>query len=173
VGVTEFRLLGPVEAVVDGAAVVLGAPKQRALLAELLLHRAEVVGRSHLVDSLWGERAPDSALSSLQVYVHGLRRALGAERIETHGAGYRIAVRPDELDVDRFERLLDRGAAARSFYARRSGSGAARRSPISPASRLPRRPVRSRSGGSSRSSSGTRPTSCSDAPTRCSPRSTS
>jgi len=110
--VTEFRLLGPVEAVVDGAAVVLGAPKQRALLAELLLHRAEVVGRSHLVDSLWGERAPDSALSSLQVYVHGLRRALGAERIETHGAGYRIAVRPDELDVDRFERLLDRGAAA-------------------------------------------------------------
>jgi predicted ATPase/DNA-binding SARP family transcriptional activator/Tfp pilus assembly protein PilF len=48
----------------------------------------------------------------LQVYVHGLRRALGAERIETAGRGYRVVVGEDELDLDRFERTLDRGRAA-------------------------------------------------------------
>ena len=45
--------------------------------------------RDHLVDALWDE-PPSSARASLQVYVHGLRRALGTERIETHGDGYRI-----------------------------------------------------------------------------------
>ena len=108
----EFRLLGPVEVSVEGEAVPLGAPKQRALLAELLLHRGEAVTRAHLIDSLWEEHAPDSATSSLQVYVHGLRRALGAERIETQGNGYRIRIAPDELDVDRFEALLERGSRA-------------------------------------------------------------
>jgi len=108
----EFRLLGPVEVLRDGEPVALGAPKQRALLAELLLHRGVVLGRAHLVDALWGEAAPESAAASLQVYVHGLRRALGAERIETHGNGYRVVVEPDELDVARFESLLESGARA-------------------------------------------------------------
>src|SRR5215831_1194860 len=108
----EFRLLGPVEVSVEGEAVPLGAPKQRALLAELLLHRGEAVTRAHLIDSLWEEHAPDSATSSLQVYVHGLRRALGAERIETQGNGYRIRIAADELDIDRFEALLERASCA-------------------------------------------------------------
>jgi predicted ATPase/DNA-binding SARP family transcriptional activator len=108
----EFRLLGPVEVLRDGEPVALGAPKQRALLAELLLHRGAVLGRPHLIDALWGEGAPEAAAASLQVYVHGLRRALGAERIETHGNGYRVVVEPDELDVERFERLLSSGAQA-------------------------------------------------------------
>ena len=96
----------------DGEPVALGAPKQRALLAELLLHRGEVLGRAHLIDALWGEEAPDSAAASLQVYVHGLRRALGSERIETHGDGYRLAADADELDLDLFEARLARGARA-------------------------------------------------------------
>ncbi|HUK97116.1 MAG TPA: BTAD domain-containing putative transcriptional regulator [Gaiellaceae bacterium] len=108
----EFRLLGPVEVLRDGEPVALGAPKQRALLAELLMHRGEVLGRAHLIDALWGEAAPESAAASLQVYVHGLRRALGPGRIETHGDGYRIVAAPGELDVDRFETLLDRGSRA-------------------------------------------------------------
>jgi len=122
--VTEFRLLGPVEVLVDGKPVPLGAPKQRALLAELLLRRGEVVSRERLIDALWGEHAPDAALSSLQVYVHGLRRALGAGRIETRGAGYRIAVAPGELDVDRFERLVE--LAARSLDAGSAAAAASR-----------------------------------------------
>src|ERR1043165_1766692 len=109
---TQFRILGPVETVVDGARVELGAPKQRALLALLLVNRRRVVPAEQLIDGLWGEQPPASALQSLQVYVHGLRRALGGERIETAGRGYRAVVAEEELDLDRFERVLERGRAA-------------------------------------------------------------
>jgi predicted ATPase/DNA-binding SARP family transcriptional activator len=109
---TEFRVLGPVAALEAGRTLPLGGPKQRAVLAELLLHRGGVVPRAHLVDAVWGERPPESAHGSLQVYVHGLRRVLGASRIETNGAGYRLVAEPDEVDVDRFERLVERGSAA-------------------------------------------------------------
>jgi predicted ATPase/DNA-binding SARP family transcriptional activator len=106
----EFQVLGPLQARADGGPIGLGGPKQRALLAELLLHRGEVLPRDHLVDAVWGEDAPASAQASLQVYVHGLRKALGPERIETHGNGYRVHLEQDELDLERFERLVERGA---------------------------------------------------------------
>ena len=77
------------------------------MLAELLLHRGDVVSRGHLVDAVWGEDAPAAAAGSLQVYVHGLRRALGAGRIETHGSGYRFCAEPEEVDAARFQRLLE------------------------------------------------------------------
>ncbi|HZC74906.1 MAG TPA: BTAD domain-containing putative transcriptional regulator [Gaiellaceae bacterium] len=109
---TQFRVLGPVEVLVDGTPAALGAPKQRALLAVLLVNRRRVVTSEQLVDALWGEDPPASAVQSLQVYVHGLRRALGSERIETAGRGYRTVVGEDELDLDRFERTLERGRAA-------------------------------------------------------------
>jgi len=109
---TQFRVLGPVEAVLDGRAVALGAPKQRGLLAVLLVNRGRVVSAEQLVDGLWGESPPASAVQSLQVYVHGLRRALGSERIETAGRGYRAVVGEEELDLDRFERALGSGRAA-------------------------------------------------------------
>jgi predicted ATPase/DNA-binding SARP family transcriptional activator len=108
----QFRILGAVEAFLDGAPVALGAPKQRAVLAMLLVNRRRVVSADQLVDGLWGEAPPASAVQSLQVYVHGLRRALGAERIETAGRGYRATVAEEELDLDRFERGVDRGRAA-------------------------------------------------------------
>src|SRR5204863_6442690 len=106
----DFRVLGPVQAFDDGRALPLGGPKQRALLAELLLHGGAVVSRDHLIEALWGEGPPESAAGWLQVYVHGLRRALGAERIETHGTGYRVRLDAEELDADRFELLLERAA---------------------------------------------------------------
>jgi DNA-binding SARP family transcriptional activator len=108
----HFRVLGPVEAVVDGSSVALGAPKQRALLGLLLINRRRLVSAEALIDGLWGERPPASATQSLQVYVHGLRRAVGAGRIETVGRGYRAVVAEEELDLDRFERSVERGRAA-------------------------------------------------------------
>ena len=108
----EFRILGSIEAVGDGGPIPLGAPKQRALLALLLLNANTVVSRDRLVDALWGDTPPKSAVSSLQVYVHGLRQALGGERIERHGTGYRLHLDPSSLDLSRFERLVDRAAAA-------------------------------------------------------------
>jgi predicted ATPase/DNA-binding SARP family transcriptional activator len=106
----EFRLLGPVEAAHDQRPIPLGAPKQRALLAVLLLNANEALSRERLIDQLWGTAAPRSAIQSLQVYVHGLRQALGSERIETRGTGYRLRLAPNELDLDRFERLLATGS---------------------------------------------------------------
>jgi predicted ATPase/DNA-binding SARP family transcriptional activator len=108
----QFRVLGPIEVLLDGAPVPLGAPKQRALLAVLLVNRRRVVTTEQLVDALWGESPPASAVQSLQVYLHGLRRVLGSERIETAGRGYRAVVGEDELDLDRFERTLEHGRAS-------------------------------------------------------------
>ena len=79
------------------------------MLALLLLRTNEVVSREALVDALWGSEPPRSAVQSLQVYVHGLRQGLGAEWIETHGSGYRLPLAGTELDLSRFERLVESG----------------------------------------------------------------
>ena len=102
----EFRVLGPLEVTSGGRAVALGGPRQRALLAFLLLHGNELVSRQRLVDCLWGERAPETAANALQVAVHGLRRLLGAGRVETRGTGYQLRVEPGELDLERFRGLV-------------------------------------------------------------------
>ena len=60
----EFVVLGPLEARIDGRTLALGGPKQRALLALLLLNANGVVSRDRLVDELWGERAPPSSMRS-------------------------------------------------------------------------------------------------------------
>src|SRR5919109_3096332 len=102
----EFRLLGPLEAVVDGTPVRLGAGKPRALLALLLLNRNRVVPTERLVDELWGEEPPARATKALQVYVSQLRKALGPERVLTRPPGYELRVDEGELDVARFESLV-------------------------------------------------------------------
>ncbi|HZT44598.1 MAG TPA: BTAD domain-containing putative transcriptional regulator [Gaiellaceae bacterium] len=104
----EFSVLGPVEARSDEGWIALGRPKQRAVLAALLLRAGEAVPRDRLVDLVWGDDPPGSAVASLQVYVHGLRQALGAERIETRGQAYRLRLEPGELDLQRFEQLVGR-----------------------------------------------------------------
>src|SRR5206468_875259 len=105
----EFRLLGPVEAVVDGQPVALAAAKPRALLAVLLLDRNRVVSVGRLVEDLWGDEPPETATKALQGYVSQLRKALGADRLLTKPPGYSLRVEAGELDLDRFERLLREG----------------------------------------------------------------
>ena len=72
----EFRILGPLEVQRDGRPIKLGAAKQRALLAILLLHANRVVSRDRLIDGLWGEQPPPTASTALRVYVSELRKAL-------------------------------------------------------------------------------------------------
>jgi predicted ATPase/DNA-binding SARP family transcriptional activator/Tfp pilus assembly protein PilF len=102
----DFRLLGPLEVYDGGEALRLGSPKQRALLALLLLRANEVVSREAAIDALWPDDPPERAAQSLQVYVHGLRKALGHERIELRGTGYVLHVEQSELDLQRFDRLI-------------------------------------------------------------------
>jgi len=107
--VHEFRVLGPVEAVVDGNAVPLPAAKPRALLAVLLLSRNRVVPVHELVAELWSDEPPETATKALQVYVSQLRKAIGADRVVTRAPGYSLHVGEGELDLDRFERLAREG----------------------------------------------------------------
>ena len=109
----EYRLLGPVEVEREGRVLRLGGPKQRAVLAILLLREGESVPSDVLIDGLWGESAPVTARNALQGYVFQLRKVLeptvergGSHRIlVSDGAGYRLQIEPRELDIRRFESL--------------------------------------------------------------------
>jgi YVTN family beta-propeller protein len=105
----EFRVLGPFEVSERGHVLEVGAGKQRALLALLLLRAREVVSTDRVIDALWESHPPASALNSVHVYVSQLRKALGNGRLETRGRGYLLALEPEQLDLGRFERLLAEG----------------------------------------------------------------
>ncbi len=111
----EFRLLGPIEVVCDGHPVSLGGPKQRALLAFLLLRANRAVGSDELIEALWPLRPPDAARRSLEVYVSRLRKLLNRDGVQVIGArppGYLVRVEPGQLDVERFELLQEAGCRA-------------------------------------------------------------
>ena len=108
----EYRVLGPLEATVDGQSVALGPPRNRALLVLLLAQANQVVPSTRLIDELWGEDPAPSAANILQGAVSQLRKTLGRDAIDTRGTGYAVRVEPDQLDVHRFERLADAGSAA-------------------------------------------------------------
>jgi DNA-binding SARP family transcriptional activator len=105
----EFRILGPLEARDGGREVPLGGPKQRALLAALLLRANEVVPSDRLIDDVWGEDSPEDAAAALRVNVSRLRKALPHDVLTTRSPGYVLRVEPDALDLQRFERLVDEG----------------------------------------------------------------
>jgi DNA-binding SARP family transcriptional activator len=99
---SEFRILGPIEVSDETGPLLLGGLKQRAVLALLLLDAGRVVSVDRLIDALWGEKPPRTAATSLQNFISALRKVLGPEVLETKAPGYRLKVKPDELDLDRF-----------------------------------------------------------------------
>ena len=113
----SYRILGSLEVDVDGRAIDVGPPKQRAVLAALLVHANRVASVDSLIDQLWGEEAPARALGSLQAYVSNLRRLLEPGRrprdppqvLVTRAPGYVLRVEGDDLDAIRFERLATAG----------------------------------------------------------------
>jgi DNA-binding SARP family transcriptional activator len=110
----EFAILGPLEVRLDGRVLALGGPKQRAVLAILLLHANEVVSRNRLIEGLWDEWPPSAAQRSIDSYVSRLRTQLGKERVVGRPPGYAVSVEPGELDLDRFETLLETARASSS-----------------------------------------------------------
>jgi DNA-binding SARP family transcriptional activator/ABC-type branched-subunit amino acid transport system substrate-binding protein len=105
----QFRLLGLLEVEADGKSVRIVGGRESALLALLLLHANQPLSTERIVDELWGEEPTANASKSVHIYVSRLRKALGADRIETTQAGYRIHLAPDELDSERFARLAAAG----------------------------------------------------------------
>jgi DNA-binding SARP family transcriptional activator len=111
----EFRILGPLEVVDAGRTVPLGAAKQRALLAILVLRAGEVVAAERLADELWGERPPRTALHTIQVYVSALRKALAQDGVlVTRPPGYALQAGREDVDLGRFELLFEQGRRARA-----------------------------------------------------------
>jgi DNA-binding SARP family transcriptional activator len=109
----EFRILGPLEVVDGDRPVTLAGARTRALLALLLTSANEVVSADRLIDELWGSRPPRTAANALQYHVSRLRKLLApADVIVTREPGYLVAVHPDELDLLRFERLVDEARGA-------------------------------------------------------------
>ena len=112
----EYWLLGTLEAVSDGSRIEIGPPKQRAVLAVLLLHAGEIVPTDRLIEQVWGEHPPRTAAHSVQLYVSDLRKALepvaGGAVIETRPPGYLLRVEPGCVDAGRFEELVAAGDRA-------------------------------------------------------------
>jgi DNA-binding SARP family transcriptional activator/pimeloyl-ACP methyl ester carboxylesterase len=122
----KFGILGPVEVTVGGRPLEVGGARARAVLATLIVHANYVVAADQLIEELWPERPTDKAAASLQVRLWGLRKLLrGAadaedrddreDRLVTQAPGYRLRVRPEELDACRFEDLVADGNKALAF----------------------------------------------------------
>ncbi len=105
----QFRILGEVQVLADdGTDVVLGGRKPRAVLAVLLLNANKSVQTERLAHALWGDDAQSDSIRTVQVHVSRLRKALGdGKRIGSTPSGYLLRVEPGELDLARFERLVD------------------------------------------------------------------
>jgi DNA-binding SARP family transcriptional activator len=103
----EFRILGPLEVVDDGAGLPLGGRNQRTVLAVLLLNVDEVVSSDRMIEALWGEHPPRTAPTSIQNCVSGLRKLLGSERLVTQSPGYVLRLAGDVLDVRRVRELTE------------------------------------------------------------------
>jgi predicted ATPase/DNA-binding SARP family transcriptional activator len=115
---SEFRVLGPVEAVRGGQPIRLGGPRQRWLLALLLVEPGRAISSDRLIDELWQGEPPQGAEVTLRVYVSRLRSALGQNTLFARPPGYVLAIETELVDARRFERLyrdghdaLARGAA--------------------------------------------------------------
>ena len=115
----RFRILGPLQVTREDELVELGSPKQRAVLAVLLLAQGGVVSVDGLVDALWGDDVPGSALASVQAYVSNLRRALrnsggapGASPIVRQPPGYYLDVAADDVDLAVFTTACAAAAVA-------------------------------------------------------------
>lgn len=110
----------------DGAEVGAGQPRQRAVLASLLLRSGSPVSLRTLIDDVWGDEAPASAVGSVRTYVYRLRRLLsdaGDGRVRRVDGGYRLRVTNDALDLNRFKsevcrarRIRDRGDPAEAAH---------------------------------------------------------
>jgi DNA-binding SARP family transcriptional activator/tetratricopeptide (TPR) repeat protein len=113
--VTEFRLLGPVQLHTDGGTPSLGPPKQRNVLAALLVDAGRPVPTDILVDRVWDDSPPVEARNALYAHIMRIRRLLAkvagdgehTVRLERRPGGYALEVDPDLVDYHRFRRLVD------------------------------------------------------------------
>ena len=108
----QFGILGPLEVRSGRRTIALGSSQQRTVLATLLLSANRPVSVDRLKEALWGDQPPGSASAVLKNRVSQLRKLLAPAELSTDPSGYLLRVGPDELDLDRFERLAREGRDA-------------------------------------------------------------
>jgi predicted ATPase/DNA-binding SARP family transcriptional activator len=103
----RFGVLGPLEAVRDGVTLRLGGPRPRAVLATLLLAGGRFVHIDGLVDAVWGDAPPDTAVKTVQKYISYLRAQFDTPGlIVSRADGYQLIT--SDVDAVSFEDLVDR-----------------------------------------------------------------
>ncbi|MEV0186073.1 BTAD domain-containing putative transcriptional regulator [Streptomyces sp. NPDC050625] len=113
----QFSVLGPVRLHSNGLEEAAGQPRQCAVLASLLLRAGRPVSLSRLVEDVWGDEAPPSAIGSVRTYVYRLRRALGERSdgsLNLVDGGYLLHVQPDAVDLNIFKETTAKAREARS-----------------------------------------------------------
>jgi SARP family transcriptional regulator, regulator of embCAB operon len=104
----NFGALGPLQLTINGTSVPLGTPKQRAVLAVLVINRNRTVSVDSLINAAWDERPPPEARTSLQAYVSNLRKLLTREGMDGRSVvasappGYQLNVDEMSCDISRF-----------------------------------------------------------------------
>jgi DNA-binding SARP family transcriptional activator len=126
----RIDVLGPMEVHAGGRTVHLGGPKQRALVAALVLRHGRVVAMDQLVDVLWERDPPPTATTKVQGHVCSVRKALaergrtdGLNAVETRPPGYLLRREPVSTDLTRFDALTTAAAAAREQGDRHRAAG--------------------------------------------------
>ena len=127
----RIQLLGPIRAWRGEHELELGGPRRRAVLGMLAMRASQAVSRSELIDGLWAEDPPDSAVNSVHVYVAGLRRVLEPDRahrapgrvLAASGPGYLLRLESGQVDAAALDHHL---AQARGSLAGDDLAGAAR-----------------------------------------------
>ncbi|RKE12273.1 AfsR/SARP family transcriptional regulator [Catellatospora citrea] len=110
-----FAVLGPLRVRSGERDLVIGSRTQRLLLSALLTRAGSVVSGDRLVEILWGDDAPATAVPSLHTYVSRLRGLLhtdGEAVLSTRPPGYLLQVTAEQTDMGRFERLVDEAGRA-------------------------------------------------------------
>jgi YVTN family beta-propeller protein len=111
-----FRVLGAIEVVEGGTSFPLGGPRQRSVLADLVMHAGQTVPTVQLIDDVWGENPPPSAIHTVETYVSRLRQVLSTSSLAapllTRPKGYMLDVPPEYVDIWQFRDLAARGSAA-------------------------------------------------------------
>ena len=106
----DFRVLGPFEVRDGERKLALGGTRQRSVLAILVLRAGETVSSDRLIDELWGERPPADASTALQQHVSRLRKSLEPHGVlVTRAPGYALEIAPEQVDLERFRALVERG----------------------------------------------------------------
>ncbi|QIS10057.1 AfsR/SARP family transcriptional regulator [Nocardia arthritidis] len=117
-GIIRFVTLGTLEVVHDGRPILITAPKVRNVLALFVLRANTVVRVDTLVEELWGDKPPRSAITTTQTYIYQLRKFFahefgmaGNEILATKDPGYVMHLGDQQVDVRQFMRLIGEGRA--------------------------------------------------------------